>query len=276
MVFEHEIPEGCKLYFGKSLKLKREIENISLKVLEKYDFEEILTPNFSYHQNHNTKELIRFSDRDNGWVTLRADSTLEVVRIVTSRLGRSTDHKKWFYIQPIFKYPTKEQYQIGVEWLENSDITKLINIAIEIFKELEISPTLQISNINIAKKVCSMFNIENLSNLEELYNINEHWFKRLIEIEKISELSELIELVPFELKDDLSELLNVAKSINYKNLVISPLLNGNMKYYDSYTFKFFDKNSLIAMGGAYKDDFNSSGFAIYTDSLIDRILNKGF
>jgi len=50
MIFEHEIPSGSRLYFGKSAKLKREIEYVASQTLDGLGFEEIVTPLFSYHQ----------------------------------------------------------------------------------------------------------------------------------------------------------------------------------------------------------------------------------
>ncbi|MCF6206764.1 MAG: ATP phosphoribosyltransferase regulatory subunit, partial [Sulfurovum sp.] len=102
MIFEHEIPSGSKLYFGESARIKREIEFVSAEMLENFGFEEIVTPLFSYHQHESfddQKPLVRLNDEQNHEVTLRADSTADVVRIVTKRLGRSTASKKWFYIQ---------------------------------------------------------------------------------------------------------------------------------------------------------------------------------
>ena len=116
MIFEHEIPSGSRLYFAKTAKIKREIENIASETLYGLGFEEIVTPLFSYHQHESfdeQKPLVRLNDEENHEVTLRADSTADVVRIVTKRLGRSTESKKWFYIQPTVTFPTKEQYQIG-------------------------------------------------------------------------------------------------------------------------------------------------------------------
>ena len=51
MIFEHEIPKGSRLYFGKTAKAKRVLENSVCEILEKNGFEEILTPNFSYSQH---------------------------------------------------------------------------------------------------------------------------------------------------------------------------------------------------------------------------------
>ena len=113
MIFEHEIPQGSRLYFGKSAELKREIETYAAKLLSQEGFEEIVTPFFSFHQHQQVdeKSLLRFSDKANRLVSLRADSTYDVVRLISRRLGRSTDHKKWFYIQPIFRYPSLLDFQ---------------------------------------------------------------------------------------------------------------------------------------------------------------------
>jgi ATP phosphoribosyltransferase regulatory subunit HisZ len=123
MIYEHEIPSLSRLYFGKSAKLKRDIEAIASDILYQEHYEEIATPVFSYHQHDSIdeQELIRFSDNQNHIISLRADSTLDIVRIITKRLGKSSNQKKWFYIQPVYKFPTLEVNQIGVEEIENSD-----------------------------------------------------------------------------------------------------------------------------------------------------------
>ena len=96
MMLEHEIPTGTKLYFGKTAKIKREIEAVASDVLYKADYEELITPLFSYHQHlsiADEKELIRVNDTQNHQLTLRADSTIDVVRLLDKRLGRNTSHQ---------------------------------------------------------------------------------------------------------------------------------------------------------------------------------------
>ena len=120
MIFEHEIPKGSRLYFGKTAKLKRELENKISDILYENNFEEIVSPNFSYSQHQSItdeKKLINFSDVQNNQVSLRADSTLDVVRIITKRLGRTTTHKKWFYVQPVFSYTSHIRIQQQVTHL---------------------------------------------------------------------------------------------------------------------------------------------------------------
>ena len=116
MIFEHEIPLGSKLYFGESAKIKREIEFVSAELLDNLGFEEIVTPLFSYHQREcfdSSKSLVRLNDEENNEVTLRADSTIDVVRIVTKRLGRSTESKKWFIQLPAANPPPCPDKVIG-------------------------------------------------------------------------------------------------------------------------------------------------------------------
>ncbi len=114
MIYEHEIPTGSKLYFGESAKLKRSLEHAASTLFYGAGFEEIVTPFFSYHQHQSIdeKELLRFSDEQNHIVSLRADSTMDAVRLITKRVGRSTSHDKWFYIQPVFRYISHELPQI--------------------------------------------------------------------------------------------------------------------------------------------------------------------
>ncbi|MFG5109215.1 ATP phosphoribosyltransferase regulatory subunit, partial [Campylobacter lari] len=121
MILQHEIPQGGKLYFGKIAKLKREIERSASEVFYNNGFEEILTPSFSFLQHQqlfSDREILRLSSENNQQISLRYDSTIDTIRIITKRLMRSTGAKKWFYIQPVFSYPSNEIHQIGAECLE--------------------------------------------------------------------------------------------------------------------------------------------------------------
>ena len=82
-------------------------------------------------------------------VSLRADSTLDVVRIITKKIGKNNNSQKMVYVQPIFTYPSKEEYQIGCEWIDHDNIADIMNLTATILKSLQIEPILQISNINI-------------------------------------------------------------------------------------------------------------------------------
>ena len=276
MIFEHEIPKGSRLYFGASAKRKRVLENQVCDILEKSGFEEILTPNFSYSQHQaiaNEKKLIKFSDEQNEQVSLRADSTLDVVRIITKRLGRTTAHRKWFYVQPIFTYPSKEEYQIGCEWIDHNNIADIINLTADILKALKIEPILQISNINIPKLVASELNIDidlfKNGEIATLFKLNCEWLNKLIKVKDIKSLENVIKIVPVSIKAELEKLLSKAKEVDYGNIIIAPLYYGALRYYDGIYYRVINDNLTLCNGGVYSSEgISSLGFALYTDNLL--------
>ncbi|MBK6547268.1 MAG: ATP phosphoribosyltransferase regulatory subunit [Arcobacter sp.] len=276
MIFEHEIPKGSRLYFGKTAKAKRVLENSVCEILEKNGFEEILTPNFSYSQHQSiedNKKLIKFSDEENEQVSLRADSTLDVVRIITKRLGRATNHRKWFYVQPIFSYPSKEDYQIGCEWIEHNNISDIMNLTADILRAIKIEPILQISNINIPKLISTELNIsiDILKNgeISELLKLNCDWLDSLLRVKDIKSLENIIEKVPNILKKELETLLEKSREVNYSNIIIAPMYYGSLKYYNGVYYRVIDKNLVLCRGGMYETDgISSLGFALYTDNLL--------
>ncbi len=276
MVFEHEIPKGSRLYFGKVAKAKRALENKVCQILDENGFEEIITPNFSYSQHQsitNDKKLIKFSDEQNEQVSLRADSTLDVVRIITKRLGRTTDHRKWFYVQPIFTYPSNEEYQIGCEWICHDNIVDVLNLTGTILESLRVKPLLQLSNINIPKLVARELDIEielfQKGEVAKLFELEVSWLNKLIKVKDIVDLQRVIDVVPETIKLEVEKLLTTAKEVSYQNMVIAPLYHGSLKYYDNVYFRVIQDNLTICKGGKYSSDgISSLGFALYTDSLL--------
>lgn len=282
MILEHEIPKGARLYFGKSARQKRELESVLSEMLLKSGFEEIVTPNFSYGQHQSiddVKKLIKIFDEDNNEVALRADSTLDVVRIITKRLGRTTNHKKWFYVQPVFNYPSNEHYQVGCEWIGHDDISDIMAISLDIVKLLKIEATLQISNINIPKIISDEFGIDielfKNSDIAALYDLGIEWLNKLIEINSKDDITEnVLSIMPVRIKEELQKLKNIAMFLMYDKIVISPLYYGSMKYYDDIYYRVVEGNSTLMIGGSYKsEEIDSLGFALYTDNVL-KILDK--
>ncbi len=275
MIYEHEIPRGSKLYFGQSAKLKRKIEKVASDILDENGFEEIVTPYLSYHQHANIseKELLRFSDSNNNIVALRGDSTLDVVRIVTKRLGRTTEHKRWFYIQPVFRYPSSEVYQIGGEILDEGDLSVSLKLSLQILDRLDINPFLQISNIEIPKILSKKLNLPlevfKSGNHETLLKQNEPWLTALATLQYPSQIDKVLDMVPDELKKPLLQIGDLAKLHVGKNIIIAPLYYAKMRYYDNLFFRFVKDNHTLGLGGNYEfENSISSGFGLYIDVLI--------
>jgi len=280
MIFEHEIPSGSKLYFGESAKIKREIEFVSAEMLENFGFEEIVTPMFSYHQHEafeDQKPLVRLNDAENHEVTLRADSTADVVRIVTKRLGRSTESKKWFYIQPTVTFPTQEQYQVGVEIIDGS-FEEIAKTATMLLDEIEAKPMMQIANIRIPHLLNERYGISlevlKSMHIEQVIGADLPWIEQLVRVSALEDLDDL-SVFPADIKAELEKIKEAAQTVTYSNMVISPLFYAKMRYYDSLTFRMFEGNSLLAMGGIYTvDGVEAAGFALYTDECIANKMKK--
>ncbi|GIT99268.1 ATP phosphoribosyltransferase regulatory subunit [Sulfurovum sp. TSL1] len=281
MIFEHEIPSGSRLYFGQSAKVKREIERIASETLEGLGFEEIVTPLFSYHQHEcfeDQKLLVRLNDAENHEVTLRADSTADVVRIVTKRLGRSTESKKWFYIQPTVTFPTKEQYQIGAEVIDGR-FEEIAETTTTLLKQIGSAPVMQIANIRIPHLLNEKYGVSldvlKSMHVEQIMAADLPWIEQLVRINAVSDLEDLSPF-PDDIKAELEKIKEATDKVAYNNMVISPLFYAKMRYYDSLTFRMFEGNSLLAMGGIYTiDGVEAAGFALYTDECISNKMNRG-
>ena len=281
MIYAHEIPTGSKLYFGESAKLKRTLERVASDLLYEAGFQEIVTPFFSYHQHQSIdeKELLRFSDEQNHIVSLRADSTMDAVRLVTKRVGRSTKHSKWFYIQPVFRYPSHEVHQIGAELIGEENLSLSLATTFSLFAKFELKPLLHVSNIQIPKIVAKMLNLDlsvfEKGQLQKLLAFNIPWLTKLTCLQSLEELEAVIEEVPLELKEELEKLKTLSTQISYDNLVFSPLYYVNMRYYNALFFRFIDKNFTVGLGGNYDcEGIASSGFGLYTDNLIEILMKR--
>ncbi|QCT93927.1 ATP phosphoribosyltransferase regulatory subunit [Caminibacter mediatlanticus TB-2] len=268
MIFSHDIPDGAKLYFGKKAKIKREIEHIASEVFENEEYEEIVSPYFSYHQLEalNEKELIRFTDKENRTLALRGDSSIDIIRIVLKRL--KSEAKKWFYIQPVFRAPSTEINQIGAEYLEG-DLVEVLNTNLNIFKRLNKHYPLIISHIQIPQIVCELTDLS-LDDIKHMrvYKFKEKWLKDLV---KIDNKDINLKLFPEEIAKHLKEMIELAKKTNY-DIILAPLYVANLKYYTGIFYRFINNNEIIAKGGEYKvEGIKSSGFSIYTDNLLKDI-----
>lgn len=280
MIFEHEIPSGSKLYFGESAKVKRDIEYVASEMLENFGFEEIVTPLFSYHQHdafEDKKPLIRLNDEENHEVTLRADSTTDVVRIVTKRLGRSTESKKWFYNQPTVTFPTTEQYQIGAEIIDGT-FEQIVRTATALLNELGAEPVMQVANIRIPHLLNEKYGVSldvlKSMHVERILSADLPWIEQLVRLNSVEELNDM-SAFPSDIQEELIKIKEAIEKVDYTNIVVSPLFYAKMRYYDALTFRMFEDNALLAMGGTYTiNGVEAAGFALYTDECVTNKMSR--
>lgn len=284
MILSHEIPQGCKLYFGKSARLKREIETLASTILYNNGYEEISTPTFAYleHQRDTkSREVVRTNNQHNQQIALRNDSTIDAIRLLAPHLC-NTHNKRWFYIQPIFIYPTTEIHQIGVENLESCDIAPFITMSLEILNlSAQKKPFLQLANVQIPQICAETFGIP-LSVFEKIdvaaITSANPMMQELLEVHDKKSLSTFIQNhnnLETNLKNALNRLLELAETISYAHCILSPLYYAPMSYYTGLFFRFFSGNATLIIGGEYiLLEQNACGFGIYTDDLIQYLLRS--
>lgn len=274
-VYEHEIPSGSRLYFGKNAKIKRQIEQRASGILEDNGFSEIITPFFSYHQGQSVAhtKLLRLSDEGNTELCLRSDSTIDVARIVMRRL-KEQNIKKWFYIQPVFFYPSVEVYQIGAEMLGSTDLSECAKISATLLNSFEIKACLQISNMEIPHLLCRILGLDmsvfEQGRIEVLFEREIAWLSALAKASSNGDIKELLGIVPNELKEPLNAMLELGQKVGFENASYAPIYYSKMRYYDGLFFRFLKDNYILASGGTYEiDGLLSAGFAVLSDNLIE-------
>lgn len=277
LILTYEIPQYSKLHFGLSAKIKREIEAKAVQIFYENGFEEILTPIFS-NEYLSQRETIKVNTNDNKQIILRNDNTIDVINIINRHLGKQISNKKWFYIQPAFSYPSNEINQIGAECLDSEAFASVLCVAVYIFLALELNPILQISNMNIprlcAKESDLDIEIFNKMQVDKILS-SSSYFTQLIKIQSKHDLESYIPKAPQFLKIELQRLLDSASFCHYENTIFSPLYYSSFGYYESLFFRMFHRNQIFLLGGKYEiDGVHSCGFAIYTNEVLDYMLNK--
>jgi len=266
MILEHDIPPGGRLYYGEKARRKREIEQIAAQILEGAGFREIVTPFFSYHQREvmGEEELIRFTDRQNREVALRGDSSIDVIRLVLKRLKSSSP--KWFYIQPVFRYPSREIYQIGAEWL-GGRIGEVLKLNLKIFEAIGITGVeVVVGNIRLVEEVLKLTGLP-LSTLRrmEISKFNSDWLRKLARVTDRKGLASLP--LPPSIATEAQKLAQFSVT----DCIIAPLLVPNFRYYTGIFYKIVDGKGSYAQGGIYRvNGVESVGFSIYTDRILER------
>lgn len=278
VVLEHELPQGSKLYFDTSAKLKRQVESCAIQAFYQNDYREIVTPTFTFLEHQGdilNRELVRLSSESNHQIGLRYDTTFEAMRIVTQHI-KSSEHKKWFYIQPVFSYPTTEIHQIGAEHLGGESLSPVVCLGAHILQELGLKPYLQISNMKIPL-LCAkhsgvdidVFASQDVGKLLEMGD----YIADLVHIKTQKDVQNAMKSAPVFLRGELERLLECASYCEYEKSIFSPLAFSPTSYYGDLFFRMFIGNATLLQGGKYSiGEQNSCGFAIYTDEVVECLI----
>lgn len=267
--------KGTQDFFGIEAKKLRHLEGIIRAVIEKFGYEEIITPIFENTEvfvrssgeesDIVSKEMYTFDDKGGRSLTLRPEGTAPVVRaFLENKLYARRALNKYYYFGPMFRYerPQAGRYrefnQFGIEAFGASspylDADVIISAA-EIFKALGIE--------NIKLKINTIGDFASRAAYSAL--LKEHFGKGISSL--CDDCARRLDRNPLRILDckidrDNPLLKNAPK--------IEAVLSAEAKAYFQKVLKILD-----ASGISYEVDPNLvRGLDYYTDTVFEFILES--
>jgi histidyl-tRNA synthetase len=280
---------GTKDLFGNEIKLFNHIIKTAKEKSENFGFVELQTPIFEFSEVFErnlgeasdivSKEVYKFPDRGDNFLTLRPEFTASIVRsFISNGELQQTLPQKFFSFGPIFRYDRPQKgrqrqfHQINFEVFGEESFfcdVETILLAASVLKDLGVlsQTTLEINSLGCAKtkddyeialrKYFEKFK-ENLS-ADSKIRLEKNPLRILDskdaqDIELLSEAPSIHDFFSSQAKENFDKILNLLTKfgINYK--VNNRLVRG-LDYYSSTVFEFVmnhegAQNTVLA-GGRY-------------------------
>jgi histidyl-tRNA synthetase len=280
---------GTKDLFGDEIKIFNHIVSIAKKKSEFFGFEELQTPIFEFSEVFErnlgeasdiiTKEVYKFSDRSENFLTLRPEFTAGVVRaLISNGELQQILPRKFFSYGPIFRYdrPQKGRQrqfnQINFEIFGEENFfcdVDLILLAAAVLKDLGVleKTTLEINSLGCAETkknyeaaLTEYFTkFKNDLSADSKIRLGKNPLrildsKELADIDLLSDAPEISSFFSNEAKSRFDSVLNLLAKFGIKNRVNQRLVRG-LDYYTSTVFEFTmshegAQNAVLA-GGRY-------------------------
>ncbi|MBQ7141075.1 MAG: histidine--tRNA ligase [Bacilli bacterium] len=302
------------LFGNESIKWQY-VEKIITEVCQKYNFKYIRTPILEktelFHKSIGkatdiiSKELYNFKDKGNYNISLRPEGTSGIIRsYIENEMYKDNEITKLYYLGPMFRYEQldegrfREFYQFGVEVINSNDPlmdAQIINLALTIFKRLNIDVTVYINNVGeYENKKLYKESLKRYfkNHIDDLCDDCKRRYKqnpiRILDCKKDKRKDYVLGAPKIEKylssnsKEHFKKVLEYLEKLNIK-YVINPNLVRGLDYYTNTVFEIktnIDKlgcANTICGGGRYNSLINylsdknipSIGFAIG----IERLLN---
>jgi histidyl-tRNA synthetase len=280
---------GTKDLFADEIKLFNHVINIAKKHSELFNFEELITPIFEFSEVFErnlgedtdilTKEIYKFSDRSQNFLTLRPEFTAGVVRALVSN-GELMQvlPRKFFSYGPIFRYDRPQKgrqrqfHQINFEVFAEENLysdVELIILAYSLLKELNINQQLSLqinslgcnqTKINYQQALKNYFEkYQNDLSADSKIRLEKNPLRILDskdpnDIELIQDSPLISQFYQADAKERFNEILALLDKFEIKYQVNQRLVRG-LDYYTSTVFEFTmnhegSQNAVLA-GGRY-------------------------
>ncbi len=299
------IPEGVKIYFGKTLNKKIAIENRVSEIFKKNSYNLIELPIYEYYSDLEEsfsdtmkKNMFKFVDRDSGkMLALRPDMTSLLAKLMKLRKDEMIFPERIYYNGDVFRYQNiksgvyREISQAGVELIGTkgfrADI-EIVTMAIDVMKGLGLEkPKLEIGDVRILNRIFDEMDID----LEEKNELKELIAKKDIPtLEKLVEkkgYDKIVLKLPLAIggkeilnefseygTKELTEIVDYLDKLGYnENYVIDLGIVKDMGYYTGIVFNGMCSKAgdFIINGGRYDKlmGFPAVGFVVNIDAVTE-------
>jgi len=280
---------GTKDLFGDEIKIFNHIISTAKKKSEFFGFEELQTPIFEFSEVFErnlgeasdivAKEVYKFQDRSDNFITLRPEFTAGIVRaLISNGELQQVLPRKFFSYGPIFRYDRPQKgrqrqfHQINFEVFGEENFfcdVEAILLATSVLKDLGVfdKTTLEINSLGCAQtkknyeealtKYFTKFK-DDLSHDSKI-RLEKNPLrildsKELKDIELLADAPEISGFFSDEAKANFDSVLNLLAKFGVKNRVNQRLVRG-LDYYTSTVFEFTmshegAQNTVLA-GGRY-------------------------
>lgn len=306
---------GTKDLFDQEIKHFNQIIQVAKNLATNYGFSELQTPIFEFSEIFErnlgeasdiiSKEVYKFKDRGDNFLTLRPEFTAAIVRALLSN-GELQQilPRKFFSFGPIFRYDRPQKgrqrqfHQINYEVFGSDSFlqdVEIIDLAAFILDELNILPQteLQINSLGCdqTKKNYELALKEYFSDFVEILSADsknrlQKNVLRILDSKDVNDIKicqdapSIQDFYSDEAKNRFEQILKNLEKINIKYKVNEKLVRG-LDYYSSTVFEFVmsDKNSAqntVLAGGRYdklvekmgKKPISAIGFAAGIERLM--------
>lgn len=270
-------PRGTRDFLPQDMARRRELENKLRHIVNKWGYQEIVTPTFENLELFTMKsgegvigELYNFKDKGNREMTLRPELTAPTMRLYVNEMQNFPHPLKLFYFENCFRYerPQKgrfrEFWQFGVELIgsEGADAdAEVIALATNMLKVAGVEGHLHIGYLGIIRSVLCDIETEKQSKIMHLvdkkdYNGLDVYLSEInIDTDTSSKLKSLITITGSNTIEKARNILGVIPQIDAFEQILNLLDIYDIKYTVDFS---------IARGLDY---YTGMVFEIYADGL---------
>lgn len=280
---------GTKDLFGEEIEIFNHILSSAKNRSKNFGFEELQTPIFEFSEVFErnlgeasdivAKEVYKFQDRSENFITLRPEFTAGIVRaLISNGELQQILPRKFFSVGPIFRYDRPQKgrqrqfHQINFEIFGEENLfcdVEAILLAAAILKDLGVldQTTLEINSLGCAETkknyevaLSEYFaKFKNDLSRDSQIRLEKNPLrildsKELQDIELLNDAPEISKFFSAEAKNRFDSILNLLAKFGVKNRVNQRLVRG-LDYYTSTVFEFVmshegAQNTVLA-GGRY-------------------------